>query len=266
MSDLISLVKIKDQYYLQCSDLEKWPAPLLFNFCVASRVPIEFYDQMNHWSSLVQEGYPEVLAFLLSHSCNGKGFKYARGFPEHGHHWFDPSSDWLRIIEGKPDLGGYRYSKHPAEVTPSNVIWGVSEDYKVIAKMTNVEAAEFFGFKFPPKREKQAPKKLSDHGIPKWQGVQYQFHEQAAVQQALNALQGAQAADQAAINHLNQFVQPQAALNNLIQGQVADNAWAQVNEVIAQQAAPPQPFFEHDEDDFPEHDDFPDFYDEDEDD
>lgn len=233
VSDLISLVKVKDQYYLQCSDLEKWPAPLIFNFCVASRAPIEFENQVNHWWTLVQEGYPEMLGFLLSHSCGGKNFEYERTYPESGHHWFDPQSDWKRIIEGNPDLTGYRYDKYPASVTPSNVIWGRSEDYKIIRKLDNVKAAEYFGFVFPQPRSKVKPR---DPNEIKWKNDYWE---------AMPAM--APDAVQAAMNQLNQ-IQMQNAPNG---------AWAQ-----AQPVAPPQPFIHHD-DDFPEHDDFPDFHDED---
>lgn len=248
VSDLISLVKVKDQFYLQCSDLEKWPAPLIFNFCVASRAPIEFENQLNHWWALVQEGYPEVLGFLLSHSCGGKNFKYERTFPESGHHWFDPQSDWKRIMEGNPDLTGYRYDKYPASVTPSNVIWGVSEDYKIISKLDNLKAAEYFDFKFPPPRPKVKPR---DPNEIKWKNAYWD-------PEAIPPVGLAPGAMQAAMNQLNQIQMQHAP----------DGAWAQVHNAIhdevavAQPVAPPQPFVHHD-DDFPEHDDFPDFHDED---
>jgi hypothetical protein len=55
-----------------------------------------------------------------------------------------------------------------------------------------------------------------------------------------------------------------------MQHNAPNGAWAPVHNAIhdevaglAQPVAPPQPFFLHDEDDFPEHDDFPDFHDED---
>jgi hypothetical protein len=247
VSDLISLVRVKDQYYLQCSDLEKWPAPLIFNFCVASRAPIEFEDQLDHWWSLVKEGYPEMLGFLLSHSCGGNNFKWERTFPESGHHWFDPQSDWKRIMDGNPDLTGYRYDKYPASVTPSNVIWGVSEDYKIISKLDNVKAAEYFDFKFPPPRPKVKPREQV--------GMKLHWDMEAA------PVGLAPGAVQAAMNPLNQIQMQHNAPNG---------AWAQVHNAIhdevaglAQPVAQPQPFFLHDEDDFPEHDDFPDFHDED---
>lgn len=153
MSDLIHLVLTKDGCYLQCSDLKRWPAPVLFNFCVASRVPIEFQNILDLWVDLLEDGYPDTLAFLLSHSTGGQPFKAYRQYPQHGHFWFDPSSDWRLILDGKPDLSGPNYHQHPGEITPSNVIWGKSYDYEVVRKLDDLKAAEFYGFKHPPKKE-----------------------------------------------------------------------------------------------------------------
>lgn len=153
-SDLIELVRLKNIYYLQCNDLNKWPAPVLFNFCIASRVPIEFQNQLDGWTKLREEGYPEVLAFLLSHSVGGDDFKNERDFPMNGHDWFDPSADWKRIIDGSPDLSACNYSQAPGNITPSNVIWGKSEVPCIIRKLNNLKAAEHFGFKFPSKPSK----------------------------------------------------------------------------------------------------------------
>lgn len=252
VSDLIHLVKTKEGYYLQCSDLEKWPSAVLFNFCMASRVPIEFQNQLDGWVDVMDEGYPEVLAFLLSHSTEGKKFKAYRSYPEHGHHWFDPSSDWRRIIEGRPDLSGLNYGNYPTSVTPSNSIWGKTYDYDVVRKMDNVKAAEFYGWKHPPKKEK--PKFPDDLKMKK---NMYWDIEGGGQPIGLQANQYA-----AAINHLNQ-IHLQAAPNG---------AWAQVAQAIHDEmpqppqpaiVAPPNWILEDDvaeaPDDEPDFDEYPDF-------
>lgn len=242
VSDLIFLTKVKDQHYLMCSNLERWPAPVLFNFCIASRVPTEFPDKLDGWKKLVSEGYPEVLAFCMSHSTGGKPFKDKRYFPEHGHDWFDPSSDWNRIIEGTPDLTAKDYKSSPGSITPCNVIWGKSHAYELIAKLDDIKTAEFFGFKHPPKKE---PRKLkADFDTKVYENVAWQIAPQHGhMAPAPVGLAGA------AINQLNQ-----------IHPQQQGGAWAQVAQAIhdeaAQVAQAPQPFVDH-IDDFV--DEFPDF-------
>lgn len=251
MSDLIFLIKVKDEHYLMCSELEKWPAPVLFNFCIASRVPVEFAHKLEGWTSLLEDGYPEVLAFCMSHSTGGKPFKHKRHFPEHGHDWFDPSSDWKKIIEGTPDLTGKDYKSTPGAVTPCNAIWGKSYEYEKIYQLNDLEIAEYFGFKHPPK----APKiKVRDPAELKWKAMNWDIEANPGLPAG---------AVQAAMNQLNQ-IQMQHAPNG---------AWAQVHQAIHDEGAiappvgaQPQPFphqIDPIEDDFPEpdFDEFPDYED-----
>lgn len=251
-SDLITLGKFKDQYYLQCSELKKWPAPVLFNFCVASRVPIEFQDQLDGWSNLIDEGYPEVLSFLMSHSVGGGVFKHNRYFPDHGHHWFDPSSDWKNIISGTPDLTGLNYRSFPTSVTPSNAIWGKSDDHAIISSFDNVKAAEYFGFKHPPPREKA--RKLDMSGV-KWKDANWNPH--------LAGGAGGGAIPQAIFNQIHMQQAQNGAWAQVAQA-IHDEMPAVVAQAIGQPIAPPiaQPVV--DDDDFPEpdFDEWPDFHDE----
>lgn len=218
-SDLISLVSTKDGYYLQCDELKKWPANVLFNFCIASRAPIEFGYQINGWEELLGQGYPEVLAFLLSHSMKGEKFNYGRRFPDHGHYWFDPSSDWRRIIDGTPDLTGLNYHDFPNAVTPTNAIWGKSQDFQVVQKLDNIKAAEYFGFKFPPKLEKTKINTIRPSGDMMWK---HQWVDPGG--------QGANAEMVAAQNHMNQILQMNQAAGlpgNQVNGAWAPPAWDQ---------------------------------------
>ena len=248
-SDLISLVRInKDQYYLQCSNLKRWPAPVLYNFCIASRTPIEFPGQLAAWEQLKAEGYPEVLSFLLSHSAGGGKFKYARMFPQHGHYWFDPASDWKNIIGGRVDVSGPSYHELPGAVTPSNQIWGKADDYIVIKSLDDEKAAEHFGFKRPPKKPER---RREDPQLEKYKKIYW-------------APNGLPQLEPGAV---------QAHMNNLVQQIQADQAVAQNGWNNAEwNPQPPQPVHPainviHDEGEIHDYfDDFPDFHDEDDDD
>lgn len=145
-SDLITLKRASgEDYYLRVSHLERWPANVLFNFCIASRVPIEFPHLFDHWGELIGAGYPEVFAFLLSYTTDGSAFKSKRKFPNNNHFWFDPAADWLRILEGTPDMSAAPFKSVPLAILPTNTIWGRAETCRKLESMSDEDAAEYFG-------------------------------------------------------------------------------------------------------------------------
>ncbi len=152
MAVLISLEQEDGKYYLRLSHLDRWPANVLYKFCIASRLPIEFHHFLPRWSKLVEQGYNSTLALLLSYSNNGqewvKGYK--RVYPNKHHLWFDPASNWANIIKG--DMVGLSvpYAEYPAGCRPCNKIWGVSGDYSKFMEMPDEEISAFMQLPIEP--------------------------------------------------------------------------------------------------------------------
>lgn len=160
-SDTISLKKLKDQYFLQVDQLDKWPANVLFNFCIASRGPIEFEHLLKYWNQLIWDGYPDVLAFLLSYSTDGQAFKKERKFPQNNHFFIDPASNWRHVLNGTPNMDVKSYKEGPHGITPSNSIWGVSADWYKVSSLSNDKVAEYFDIK-QIKKPVKVEQKLND--------------------------------------------------------------------------------------------------------
>lgn len=189
-SDLISLKQLKDDYYLQVDGLDKWPANVLFNFCIASRAPIEFDHLFERWDVLCHAGYPEMLAWLLSYSTGGKSFKGSREFPQQNHFFIDPATNWRNVLAGTPNLAGSPFKTAPLGITPSNVIWGLSQDHHKISVMTDEKIAAYFDLKIVEK-----PKKTTKQGWdePGQINIYKQFiiNQQAAMNQGFNQIHDA---------------------------------------------------------------------------
>ena len=142
-SDLISLNKT-DDYYLHLTNLNKWPANVIYNFCVASRTPLEHKELLEHWYELVKVGFEPTLAFLLSYSNRGKKFEGERSFYPYGHYWHDSSSNWLSIIKGDMTKMSGSFKTNPEQVRPTNCIWGSSKDHLQLRSMSDEEISEFY--------------------------------------------------------------------------------------------------------------------------
>jgi hypothetical protein len=152
MAHLIKLDRVHNQYYLHCLNLGQWPANVLMNFCIASRVPIECGFLLEPWAKRCDLGFEPVLAFLLTYSYGGtnKGNLIPQydsrtfAFPRPGHLWLDPASDWRAILSGVMVKQSVSYKQRPAACRPTNIIWGHSSDYMIIKKMTDEQIAEFY--------------------------------------------------------------------------------------------------------------------------
>lgn len=142
-SDLISLSKSEDFYYLHCSKLDKWPANVLFNYCIATRLPIEWNHYLPLFNELVEKGFDQTLAFLLSYATRGKG-ETEWNFPFHGHMWLDAASDWTRVLSGDMTKLSTSFKERPQGCRPCNAIWGHSEAHNEFRGKTFEEVAEFF--------------------------------------------------------------------------------------------------------------------------
>lgn len=150
MSDLIKLDKLGSNYFLHLTSLDKWPANVLMNFCIASRIPIEFHYLLSSWSERCEKGFNPTLAWLLTYSY---GTKYGTEtqFAERtfdmarpGHMWLDPSSDWKNLLCGTFVEVSKPYKTHPYDIRPTNSIWGHCNDYQQLCKMTDEQIAEFY--------------------------------------------------------------------------------------------------------------------------
>jgi hypothetical protein len=184
LSDLIRLERIDKNYALLLSDLNRWPANVLMNFCIASRVPIEFKTFLPPWAELCEKGYDPTLAFLIVYSRGYKVYRYSgedknpastilpRSFDvdRGGHMWVDPSSSWSNVLNGNIVKPSQAFTVAPSEVCPTNVIWGTSDDWKVIQNLTDEQVVEFFTSRIevliPPPMWVPPPKKKKAFAIP----------------------------------------------------------------------------------------------------
>ncbi len=186
MSDLIRLDRIKANYYLHCLSLDKWPANVLMNFCIASRVPIEFDLFLKPWAKRVEAGFNDVLAFLLTYSYGSdyndsqhetRTFNVARG----GHLWLDPGSSWPNIMSGSFINLSKPFKTHAKNACPTNNIWGYSVDWSLLRGMTDEEIAAFYTQPIqvieppPPHKPKVFVKKQNPHMINVIPAGQFQF-------------------------------------------------------------------------------------------
>ena len=162
LSDLVKLDRVKDTYFLHIMSLDKWPANVLMNFCIASRVPIEFSYLLEPWAKRCELGFNPTLAFLLTYSY---GADYQRNpysyrsfnITRPGHMWLDPKSNWSNILNGTFEKVSRPYKTHPADTNPVNRIWGVCDDHLKLTAMSDEEIAEFYA---QPVKVFEAPKIL----------------------------------------------------------------------------------------------------------
>ena len=181
LSDLIKLDRVGKNYYLHLLSLNKWPANVLMNFCIASRVPIEFDYLLPVWAKRCEVGFDPTLAFLLTYSYDGcmyytnqqhtyRSFNMARS----GHMWLDPKSNWLNILDGTFENVSKPFNTHPGDSRPTNIIWGYCNDHKKLVDMTDEQIAEFYQQPIkifePPPPPAPKPKKMG-HGYVYGQGL-----------------------------------------------------------------------------------------------
>lgn len=140
-------------HYIHMTDLDKIPSPVVYNFCIATRVPIEYYDVVENFCRLVSEfDVDERVALCISARVLDKNFDLDTKLeemtvPSDGHFWFDHTSSWRTIIEGQLKLDGYEsYKKAPHKCRPCNIIWGkdTKDTLQRYCEMTIGELAKEF--------------------------------------------------------------------------------------------------------------------------
>lgn len=159
-SDLISLEFSNNHYFIRCSSLDKWPANVLYNFCIATRAPLEKPEMFERWDKLLAKGVDPTLAFLISASTTGVN-PIVWHFTYQSHFWFDPSADWRAIINGEPMNFSQPYTVDPRQCQPTNLIWGKKEpafSAEIRAHTGLDELSAYFGLELrPPLPVRTAP-------------------------------------------------------------------------------------------------------------
>lgn len=163
-SDNIEIKKSGDFYYLHITNLDKFPANVLYNFNIATRLPIEFPDYLKRFPKLLAKGYNPTLAFLLS----WMDYQHSASRYWHSEHlWFDTSSNWKSILEGNPSGFSAPFGLSRSGCRPANKIWGYAPDEaKKIDKMSEEAIVEYFGMSIKPKPEPVTQKPIA-RKIPK---------------------------------------------------------------------------------------------------
>lgn len=149
MADLIKLDRVGKHYYLHLLSLNKWPANVLMNFCIASRIPIEFHYLLSAWAKRCEAGFDPTLAFLLTTSYGGnhldkQNTERTFHFFRNGHMWLDPASKWSDILTGSFNAVSKPFSTHPQDCRPTNIIWGHCNDHLKLATMSDEEIAAYY--------------------------------------------------------------------------------------------------------------------------
>lgn len=164
--DRISLetveVEGEQKYYLRLTKLDTWPANVTFNFCIASRIPIEYPGFIKSWGKAVANGVHPGLAFLVVSRICWVGWGIPTKEPKGnnpwnwkldtlqcpgGHFWFDSVANWENVLSGKMVAEKFAkpYKGKPNGCRPSNVIWGMeSRDNKLVG-MTLSELSNLYG-------------------------------------------------------------------------------------------------------------------------
>jgi hypothetical protein len=148
------------EYYIRIINLDKIPANLLFDFCIASRTHVEFPKMIEYWGMLCKVGVHPSLAFVVSAyirgqygnnapKCDPMNWSFSEISVPVGHFWFNATCDWDRIFKGTPgDLSKLSYKKNTGSSTPCNIVWGTDTTKKinVYRKKTVRELSILIGF------------------------------------------------------------------------------------------------------------------------
>lgn len=179
-SDKISLVQhATGLYYLKVDELDKWPANVLYSFCIATRMPMEHHMYLERWAVFKDAGIDPSLAFLLAinsitlddpptapwdYKVRGANM----GVGNYNHHWFDTKLSWARVINGDviADLAPAKSFKvNPQFCKPCNQIWygkSPQAEFTALLKKDVSELCDIFGLpgkEVPVIMELKAPRK-----------------------------------------------------------------------------------------------------------
>lgn len=171
-ADRIHYRKVDGLWYIHV-DLADFPANVMYNFCIATRGPIEWKALLTTWDKLIQAGVSRELAFLCARfvSCYTRSgddmlssyqpdnlgpldWQLKYDFNDTGHIWLDFNSDWGRVISGNPDPTTFKdpYKVDNTGCRPTNRIWGYGsrEFFSGLKSKTAREVLALFDVKVPP--------------------------------------------------------------------------------------------------------------------
>ena len=203
-SDNINLEQRQKRYFLRCTSLDKWPANVLYNFAIASRVPIEHAELLKAYQPIVDIGADPTLAFLLSYEAQFLE-RFFKGWGDLGielpsvnayntnHMWIDSTSSWSRLLNG--DMGAKAFHASYKKIAmnsfhfgTSNAIWGYDYERYNVHNKTLVEISEHFGLKIdlprPPPEPNLYKKKPGINVNPNYADLQAAFDAVEALGQA----------------------------------------------------------------------------------
>lgn len=129
----ITLKQYFGDHYIHVTGLNEFPANAFYNFCIATRTPIENMPTLKQWANLVKLGLDPSLAMLIA----GFGSPDQKitslddvmemdGVPNTNHWWFDINLSWKNLIQAEPGNMSGPYCKDPKSCMPSNIMWGKS--------------------------------------------------------------------------------------------------------------------------------------------
>lgn len=162
-SDKISLKQhVTGCYYIKCDELDKWPSNVLYNFCIATRMPLEHQVYLERWKVFKDAGIDPSLSFLLAINSitlddppkapwDYKVRVADMGVGNYNHHWFDTKLSWARIINGDviADLNSCNSFKvNPNACKPCNQIWygkSPQAEFTALLKKDVEELCKHFG-------------------------------------------------------------------------------------------------------------------------
>ena len=159
-SEYIELLQKDGKFYFELYNLKDWPAKALYNFCIATRFPLEFSPIYKDWQKRLENGCDPVLGLLLARLRNASQQQL-----NFNHIWWDNSSSWEAILKGEMQflsanhafsLSQVSFAENPMACTPCNGIWGLDKRLPFTG-MTDEDIGELFDL--PVKRKARVTRK-----------------------------------------------------------------------------------------------------------
>lgn len=130
--------------YIRVTGLDTLPANVLQNFCIASRMPVEFPQDILRMKTLISAGLHPVIAFALrqaraidkvtANTNIDQRIEVISLFQDHSP--ITNTSSLRRLVSCDPHLLSGPYKSNPKSVTPTNCIWGETEDLRKLKGKT----------------------------------------------------------------------------------------------------------------------------------
>jgi hypothetical protein len=133
-----------DVPYIRISDLDKIPANVVYNFCICSRMIVEYPKTVKKWSMLCDLGFHPSLALAVSRaelpkkadgSINPDVIVTDVGCDYE--HWpFYLKSSIRALIKGEMLTTAASFKSRPMQCIPTNKIWGDAPDLRELKGKT----------------------------------------------------------------------------------------------------------------------------------